>query len=253
MSKITTADCVAFIVANTLPKSYVADWKRIRKVKNGTFVVRTFENRNTGALVDIAENPNGELMGAVAQQPKAVQPVPTTAVPEDDWNTYIQNAMVAGPSAPMSAIGTTPTVPAVPKHDWNKICANPVTVDLSKAIFPKKTDPEYNGKYACHYQSRDGEWTGRIAFYDDKEGSEPDSIQFSCGPENKDETLDDCLDGGSGELLEKLFADMNPEIGAAENLHIIPIVKGVSRKQMWKVIRERLLRSGAIERTDWET
>ena len=76
MSKVTTADCVAYIVANTLPKSYVADWKRIRKANDGFRIVRTFQNRNTGAEVIVIEKPDGTLAGEVKAQPTGQPPAP---------------------------------------------------------------------------------------------------------------------------------------------------------------------------------
>ena len=121
-------------------------------------------------------------------------------------------------------------------------------VDLSKAIFPKATDPEYQGKYGSDFQSRDDEWTGKIIFGVNE--IEDDEVSFYCGPEDKDGSLEDTLDGGTTEPLKILFADMNPDIGAAENLHIVPIIKGVTGKEIWKVVRERLLRSGAKESKD---
>jgi hypothetical protein len=58
--------------------------------------------------------------------------------------------------------------------------------------------------------------------------------------------LEDTLDGGTDKLLRTLFADMNPDIGAAENFHSIPVVEGVSGKAIWEVIEDRLTRSGAV-------
>lgn len=420
MSKITTADCVAYIVANTLPKSYVADWKRIRKANDGFRIVRTFQNRQTGAEVIVVEKPDGTLAGEVKAQPTGQPPVPAAkkgkpkayfAVikhdPDEDgleltlcvcdighWNaehcasdftpdgTFEELNRLGIPGAelqegevefyqptpdlltlkakldsssyfefskefekfmqkhdsvessviPWASIGTAPASPApaspvveatqedclallkisssekwtfiskrptgndtlwtfatqnggggfammvevsgnraagwakaaeeaaknpapawTPPYqptlkDWAAIKANPVKVDLSKVHIPQPTDPEFD-KYNEYDADRYKGWSGRIIFDVNEIEDDYDQISFYCGPED-DGHLDDGEDGGTYEKLRVLFSDMNPDVGAAENFHIVPIIKGVTGKEIWKVVRERLLRSGAKESKD---
>ena len=56
MSKVTSEDCVRWIVENVVPTSKPADWKRVDKRKAGLDVVRTFENRITGKKVEVRES-----------------------------------------------------------------------------------------------------------------------------------------------------------------------------------------------------
>lgn len=65
------------------------------------------------------------------------------------------------------------------------------------------------------------------------------------GPEDEDHLADsDYCDQG----LSELFADFGNkiDIGASENQHVVILIPGVKASDLWSVIRERLIRSGAM-------
>lgn len=83
-------------------------------------------------------------------------------------------------------------------------------------------------------------------------------IGFFCGPQTSDGYISDTFSLGTAEKLEELFSDFPKidedddcfsimDIWAAENFHIINYTDGLTPKQMWKIVRTRLLRSGAKE------
>jgi hypothetical protein len=116
-----------------------------------------------------------------------------------------------------------------------KIKTNLITVDLSAVEFPNAT--EYPG-----YRKGESEWTGKfICFINDYDD---DGIGFGLGPETKGGYCEDTLDGGCYAKLEVLFKDLNIEVGAAENEHIIPEHPDLSRKEIRNIIIQRLKRSG---------
>jgi len=73
-------------------------------------------------------------------------------------------------------------------------------------------------------------------------------IGFYCGPETKDESLEDTYDCDLYAQLEKLLADFQPDIGAAENFHTVNAVDQVDAIQRWDEIKKLLLAAGAVER-----
>jgi len=80
-----------------------------------------------------------------------------------------------------------------------------------------------------------------------------DEFGFDCGPETEGGYLDDSDDGKCYKKLEELFSDIpgnNIEIGAAENSHIVKLIPGISAKDLWDVIVDRLERSGARKMED---
>jgi hypothetical protein len=300
MSKITTEDCVAYVVANLATDSELKDWKRLSKSKWYDGVLRQFENRKTGRVVDVFEkggvitkaayfDPDADVVDSSPSVP--VSPV-AEATKEDclaflkfsssnQWTfankraegddtvwTFVSRsggglvmavevdgkraagwAKAAKEAAANPAPAWTPPYQPTLK-DWAAIKVNPVKVDLSKAIVPQPTDPEfeYNEYDADRYKG----WSGRIIFDLNLIEDDYDQVSFYCGPEDDGHLDDSGEDGGATDKLKVLFADMNSNIGAAESYHIIPIIKGVTGKEIWKVVRERLLRSGAIESEDNE-
>jgi hypothetical protein len=109
--------------------------------------------------------------------------------------------------------------------------ANPITVPLG--LQPNKKE----------------DLSGRVIYDLGGDGLKCRNISFHCGPEQEDGALDDREGGfGNDERLEKLFADFGKHIfiGAAENYHTAKLIPGISAKELWEVIVERLKRSGAV-------
>lgn len=289
MNKITTEDCVEYIMANLAPDTTEKDWKRISKKKWYDGILRQFENRKTGKVVDVFEkagvitkasylDPDAETLdsGLVPAVPKSKSVVTVKdciqylkmSSPNVQW-TFVQKKpqgddvtwyfsaphdtamfMIAEVSENRVRAFTEAAEKAMndprpewqPPYqpelsDWDKIKSNQITVDLSSI----KIIPD-----------RKGEWTGRIVYslneIDDDE-SEP-NVSFLCGPECKGGCIEDTDDGGSEATLNSLLEDMNADIGAAEMFHVVPIIEGVSGQEMWKVIEQRLVRSGAKKMKD---
>ena len=76
-----------------------------------------------------------------------------------------------------------------------------------------------------------------------------DEVNFTCGPEDNEHSLDDSDDGGCYAQLEAIFSDFEGTdlfVGASENWHIIRTKPGMSKDQLWALVRERLLAAGAV-------
>jgi hypothetical protein len=72
-----------------------------------------------------------------------------------------------------------------------------------------------------------------------------EAFSFDCGPEDDDHLADSAYcDQGLGEL----FSDFGNKIkiGESENHHVVISIPGIKAFDLWSVIRDRLLRSGAI-------
>ena len=280
---------MAYIVENLATDTTAKDWKRISKQKWYDGIRRQFQNRKTERVVDVFEkagvitkaayfDPDAEIVddGFDPAAPKSKREVTVKdciqflkmSSPNIQW-TFVQKKpqgddviwafsaphdtamfMVAEISENRVRAFTEAADEAVndprpawePPYqpelsDWDKIKANPVTVDLNSIKIGSK---------------HKGEWTGRI-IYDLNEIYEEDDeahVSFYCGPETTEGYVEDSDDGGSYDTLKPLFEDMNADIGAAEMFHMVPIIKGVSGQDMWKVIEERLVRSGAKKMKD---
>jgi len=88
-------------------------------------------------------------------------------------------------------------------------------------------------------------WTGKMVF--SIEDTDDDVVGFLLGPEQKNRIMDDTFDGGSTQKVEVLFADFtDKDIRAAENYHEITIPEGMSKSQLQKLVRKRLLSAGAV-------
>jgi len=76
---------------------------------------------------------------------------------------------------------------------------------------------------------------------------ENQEIGFHCGPETKDGALDDCDDCGLYPQLETLLKKFNPDIGAAENYHTVPVAATDDAEVVWNEIKKLLIENGAVE------
>ena len=74
-----------------------------------------------------------------------------------------------------------------------------------------------------------------------------DIFAFDCGPEEEGHLSDreDCYTG-----LHDLFEDFGGriDIGACENHHVVRLIEGIAPSDLWLVIRDRLVRCGAVEK-----
>jgi hypothetical protein len=70
MNKVTSADCVAWIVANEEPTSQPKDWKRVSKRQaTPAHIVRIFRHRQSGMEVTVHEW-NG-VIGKLSDMPES--------------------------------------------------------------------------------------------------------------------------------------------------------------------------------------
>lgn len=208
MAKVTSADCKAWIIEQVIPDTKAKDWKRRKKYKQGDAIVRIFDNDVTGESVGVVEK-DGEIIGAQEEQ------------------GYI-------PAKPMGSL-------------LEQLKSNPI-----KVAFLPLPPSEYD------------DLSGRMVYdvgeegLDDDESLEDEGIGFYCGPETKSGWLHDTEDGGCTEKLEKLFADLPTQtIGGsrypaisvqdAENYHTVALIPGISPRELWALIVERLERSGAVK------
>jgi hypothetical protein len=76
LAKVTTEDCVAWIIQNYAPDTKPSDWKRRSKTKQGNVIVRLFENANTGVTYNVYEQ-NGAIVSSPAPNS---QPNPAPSV-----------------------------------------------------------------------------------------------------------------------------------------------------------------------------
>jgi hypothetical protein len=118
-------------------------------------------------------------------------------------------------------------------NDWDSIKNNQITVDLKPVEIPEDLKSK---------------WTGLSTY--GLNLIEDGNISFYCGPQMKESAgqgeMDSCEDGGLYPKLELLFPDMDIEVGAAENYHIVK-AHDMDAEDLWKVIEARLKRSGAVE------
>jgi hypothetical protein len=90
--------------------------------------------------------------------------------------------------------------------------------------------------------------SGRVVFDKGELGLNEGRFFFDCGPETTDGALYDQIQDESPKLRQ-LFADMDPSIHDAENLHSVA-VPGWSAERIWAVVEKRLIRSGAVKMED---
>ena len=79
LAKITSEDCVNWIVSNVAPETLLGCWKRRSKRKVGASLVRAFENSNTGDMVEVVEQ-NGQIVSGRAVG--STEQVPSVAAPQ---------------------------------------------------------------------------------------------------------------------------------------------------------------------------
>ena len=232
MGKITTADCVKWIVENAVPTSKVGDWKRTRKYKVGEEIMREFASRRDPNIVVTVAEWNGKIGPRVSQE-----------IEEKEA------AKLAAPT-PKTSVGANPR--------WDAIRENSATVDLKRVEYPKREDYDEgpDGDEDFENDNRDREWSGRVIFglgemIEEGEMEHCDGeVGFYCGPEDRDGSLEDTLDGGVGDKLKTLFLDLDISIMDAENFHTASLVPGITAKELWGLIVERLERSGAVKQSD---
>jgi len=229
---IQTKDCVEAL-AKALPQFGKA-WKRLSKRKDAEGNdVREFQSR---------------------QNPEIVVAVIATA----DKILKIE----AADAFPLTPMGTPP-----PKGQegqdglLERLRANPIKVDLrspgKSPLDPDDDDPdgEEEKKWAREIEAS---YSGRI-IYAVGEFEENGDFSFCCGPETKDGYLSDQHHPGTEDALKALFADFptwriegfpeeypRVDVGAAENDHSVTEIPDVSSRELWKVMEERLRRSGAV-------
>jgi hypothetical protein len=209
---LTTEDCVAARMAK-YPETARSDWKRRRKV--------TTEDGEIHRYFDVSGLKGQILVVEFLDNITSVEDAPAPAAPAAPRVT----ARHPHPkSEPTDAL-------------YKKLKANQITVDLHsrRTLFARneeRGEEEYNP---------DG-----------------DGLNFYCGPE-VDGALDDQGDSATYRQLNRLFSDFPArrdydgtpqsivEIGASESAHIVQYCAELTYEQVWEIVRERLLRSGAVD------
>jgi len=222
---IQTKDCIEAIAAK-LP-IYGKAWKRISKRKNAAGqVVREFQCR---------------------KDPRVI--VTVTATEDEVLEVKLTGGM-----------GGTAEGQAPAKGDLlERLRANPIKVNLIKGLKGPPPDGEDEEERERRLED-EKDYSGRVIYcideddgFDDEEGS----FGFDCGPETKDGWLSDQDEPRIYDKLKALFADFPTEdfdgekfsvveAGAAENHHRVRAIPGVNPRELWKIVEERLRRSGAV-------
>jgi hypothetical protein len=100
-----------------------------------------------------------------------------------------------------------------------------------------------------------GDLSGKIIYSmgDDEDEQDPEWVPFYCGPETKDGFLEDQGDNDTATKLEQLFADFPGllDVNASENFHMMRVPVGMTVKATEKLIKDRLVRSGAVKMRDF--
>ena len=276
--KITTEDCVEKIVeyyqnANDLrfDRAILIDasqWKRVSKTGNKTVgFTRLFSNRGLDAacqkantqgldikLVTVVKSTeteitsvqpsaiiNGKLVEKEEDLPAFVQTkTKASEAPEDDFIKELAESPETLPkkeNKPQSTGSKYPTLA--------ELKANQITVPFG--LKPKK---DLSGRVIYDLGDDGLECSNGLKAVDNSANNKGDGeFSFYCGPEQEDGCLDDRGGGfGNDKRLEKLFADFGDRmfIGAAENYHTVKLIPGISAKELWEVIVERLKHSGAV-------
>jgi hypothetical protein len=118
---------------------------------------------------------------------------------------------------------------------------NPITINLLPIVI--NLMEEYNSE-------NDYSFSGRIVYAIDENGdfdlwNKEHELQFYCGPETKEGAIDDSGENIIDDKLSKLFADMNINVQISESLHVVFFPKGIDARDIWGIVEERLIRSGA--------
>lgn len=99
IAKVTSEDCVAWLIQNKFPNTHPSEWKRRSKKKADNYIVRTFENITSGQTWDVYEA-NDAIVPAQIQTLLSRTPIPS-----------ITKQKVANPDSPEFSI-----IPSVPKQ-----------------------------------------------------------------------------------------------------------------------------------------
>jgi len=243
--------------------AYIKNWKRTSKEKRDTGVTREFSFRPDCLLIayvhsdDVDERftsigigfwtggnwrnhrtyyfPGGEEIEKEARRKE-----------DERWEAERQKEKAA-----TVAITSLP-----PSEVLNKLLHNPIKVRLhaegertsdrltGRIIFYPPCD-SYTGSPSEDMDAFDK--ACEKALEESKEyGGGNDSFCFECGPEDEDHLADSdyCDDG-----LKKLFADFGDviDIGASENSHVVQAIPGIKASELWLIIQNRLVRSGAVK------
>lgn len=117
-----------------------------------------------------------------------------------------------------------------------------------------KINPIIEGRYDEPSKNISNRLSGRVIFFEGEnfilEKSDGDkTIDFFCGPETSDGSLEDTYDCGLYEQLKKVFGDnkLDVDVGSAENYHILTIPKKDSPEEYWQFLKRVLINNGAVE------
>jgi hypothetical protein len=123
--------------------------------------------------------------------------------------------------------------------------SNPITINLLPIVinlmeeYDSEDDYKFSGRivYSLNYDCGDCE--------DFELWNKEHELQFYCGPETKEGAIDDSGKGIIDEKLYALFADMSIDVQIAESLHSVYFPEGIDARDIWGIVEERLIRSGA--------
>jgi len=227
---IQTKDCIEAL-AKAMPM-YGKAWKRLSKRRNAEGnIVREFQSRQNPEIVVavIATADKILKLDEKFEDPEAADAVTLTPLGKP------QDGILA------------------------RLRANPIKVDLLKGLKGPPPDGEDEEEKERRLEDEKS-YSGRVVYdidedegFDDSDGS----FGFDCGPETKDGWLSDQDEPRIYDKLKALFADFPTEdfdgekfsvveAGAAENHHRVRAIPGVNPRELWKIVEERLRRSGAV-------
>ena len=231
---IQTKDCVEAL-AKALPQFGKA-WKRLSKRKDAEGNdVREFQSRQNPEIV----------VAVIATAEKILK-------------------LEAADAVTLTPMGTPPPKGKEGQDGLlERLRANPIKVDLrspgKSPLDPDDDDPdgEEEKKWAREIEAS---YSGRVIYdFNEEDVEEDGTFNFYCGPETKDGYMSDQNHAGVEDKLAALFADFPPQkieglpeeyprvdVGAAESLHRVQAIPGVQLRDLWKVMEERLRRSGAV-------
>jgi hypothetical protein len=221
------------------------NWKRTKKLKQETGIAREFSFRANSLLLasvrsDVSDSHFTSIFlgywgGMDWRNPRQYY-FPGGKEIQEAAERKKQEAWLA--EQKQKAEATKAITAASPMEVLDKLRQNPIRVSLHAE--GKRVSPDLTGRII--FFPPDG---GENSASFDAESEENGDFGFMCGPEDEDHLADsDYCDQG----LSELFADFGNkiDIGASENQHVVILILGVKASDLWSVIRERLIRSGAM-------